>query len=372
VSSKITVGIFIALLFGLAVLNLAAPKRTFSANENRYLQQIPSLTLQTILDGKFTSGFDDFITDQFVFRDKWVGMKTGSELLLQKHASNGVYFANDGTLVEMFDSIDMERFNKNLDFIRAFQERVRDGLGLETQVMLVPTASMIYAHKLPAFAPEIDQRALLDQAAAIPDFIDVSPALAAHSDDYIFYATDHHWTSLGAFYAYNAWRGQNGLPARSFEDYDTEFLSSEFYGTTYSKASLYMVAPDIITAFYPKDTGVLNVDYNMGEKVTDSFYERSYLDVKDKYSVFLNANQSLVRIKTGHTNGKKLFLVKDSYANTFAQFLLSDYEEILVADLRFFKTSIYDFIAENGVTDIMILYNLKGFAADANVYFLTT
>lgn len=370
--AKITVGIFIALLFGLAVLNLASPSQAFSENENRVLQRMPAFSVDALLSGKFTADFDKFITDQFVFRDSWVGVKTLSEQALLKHSSNGVYFADDQYLIEMFDTVDHEQYEKNLNILAEFSRRVQ-AQGVSAYTMLVPTSSMILADKLPANAPEIDQRALLNQASElIPGFVDVSAALQQHNGEYIYYRTDHHWTSLGAFYAYARWQEVIGLPGISPENYQQAILSEEFLGTTYSKANLYTIPPDTITAFTPSGLGPVSVDYNNGETVTDSIYEMSFLEKKDKYSVFFNANQPITRVTTGKQNGKKLLLIKDSYANTFAQMVLNDYEEIVMIDLRYFKTSVYDFVLENQITDLLILYNVKGFSQVTDLYYLTT
>ncbi|MDL2233220.1 hypothetical protein LJC63_06525 [Ruminococcaceae bacterium OttesenSCG-928-L11] len=373
--AKVSIGIFLALLFGLSIVNLATPSRTFSENENRYLKEMPVFSLHNLFRGGFTSDFDEYVIDQFAFRDSWVGVKTTAEQALQKHASNGVYFA-DGSLIEMFDFIDRDRYEKNLGFVQEFSRRIVQEHNVRVNTMLIPTASGVLTDRLPAFAPEVDQRQLLTQAAeTIPGFVDISDALLRHNSEYIYYKTDHHWTSLGAYYCYNEFRAKQSLPERSIEEYSISVLSDSFYGTTWSKASLYSVGPDSINAFMPKAvsaSGKLHVDYNNGESTADTIYDDSYLDVKDKYSVFLNANQSVTKIETGVDNGRNLLLIKDSYANTFVQFLLSDYETITVIDPRFYRSSFVDYVGENGITDVLVLYNLKGFSSDGNVYFLTT
>lgn len=370
---KVTVVIFAALLAGLAVLNLLTPSKDFSETENRYLQQWPKFSTDALMSGKYTADIDQYITDQFVFRDGWVGMKTQAELALQKHSSNSIYFAQDNYLIEMFSSVNQEQYSRNLGFVGDFTRRMQEGLGVQAHTMLVPTPSMILVDKLPENAPEVDQRALLNQAATVvPGFVDVSTKLIEHNKEYLFYRTDHHWTSLGAFYSYDQWREIVGLPGISESDYNQEVLSDSFYGTTYSKANLYSVPADIITAYQPKAMGTIRVDYNNGQQIADTMYERSFLEKKDKYSVFLNANQPLTHIATGKENGKKLLLIKDSYANAFVQMLLADYEDIYVIDLRYFKQSAYDFCAENGVTDLLMLYSMKGFSSDTNLFYLTT
>lgn len=370
--AKTTTIIFVLLLAVLTALNLLTADRVFSENENRYLTQRPARSLSSVAEGTFMEEFDEYVIDQFAFRDAWVGVKTVTERVLGHMSSSGVYFAQDGYLMEMFGTLDERQLERNLGFVREFAQRMQDELGVRVDTMLVPTATAVLSDKLPAFAPEIDQRALLEQAAAaLPSFVDVTDALSAHADEYIFYRTDHHWTTLGAYYAYADWRAKSGETPRAPDDYDRETLSNVFFGTTYSKANLYTAEPDTIEAFYPSGSGDVTVDYNLGETVTDTIYERSYLERKDKYSVFFNANQPVVRVRTGVENGRRLLLVKDSYANAFAQLLLADYEEVILLDLRYFKEPVVDFAEKNGVTDALVLYNLKGFSADVNIFFLT-
>ena len=364
-----TTAVFLALLFFLAIVNMASPDRDFSENENRYLRQFPDFSWRALAEGSFTRDFEGYIIDQFVGRDTWIGVKIAAEAALQKDSSNGVYFTKNNGLIEMFDTMDRTRFEKNLGFVQSFAQAVEERFGIAVQTMLVPTSSLIYREALPTYAPEIDQQALLaEAAAALPGLVDVSEALLAHRDEDIYFATDHHWTSLGAFYAANRYLAQVGLPERQPAEFAIEALSEQFYGTTWSKASLPGQQPDVLTAW--RDTAVVQVDYGPDKPVADSLYERSFLSQKDKYSVFLGGNQPVTRIVTGADNGKRLLLIKDSYANCFAQFLLRDYEEVILVDPRYYQQSYTDFIAENGVTDVLILYYLKGFSGDTNVFYL--
>jgi len=376
--SIVTVCIFSAMLLGLAILNLTTPIKAFSENENRYLKQLPDFSWEGLFAGKYTPALDDFVIDQFAYRDTWVGVKTMSERILLRNSSGGAYFARDGSVIEMFDNVDRERFSRNLTFVSGLADIVRESNGVRTTVMLVPTQSMIRSHMLPPFAPEADQRGMLDEAASTlagsAVFIDVSDRLLSHRDEYIFYKTDHHWTSLGAYYSYNSMRSQLGRREKSIDNFRLELLTTEFYGTTWSKASLYSVPPDTIIAYISRDVaeiGALHIEYGDGESFSNSFYECSFLDTKDKFSVFLNGNHSVTRITTGKENGRRLLVVKDSFANNFTQFLISDYEEVILLDPRYFRESYAQFAVDNDITDMLVLYSLKGFASDANLFYLT-
>lgn len=378
IRSRILTIVFVVLLFGLAVLNVAWPKQSFSENENRVLQTFPNFSWETLISGDFTEQFDTYITDHFAFRDVWVGAKTMAEIGLLKKDSGGVYLADDGYLIEQFDQLERDsqtgqtRYEENLKFIKTFAESMKTNFQIDVRTMLVPTAGYALSEKLPPFAPALDQDALIEQAKSIvPNFVDVRGVLLSHKNEPIFYRTDHHWTSLGVCYAYAAWCQTVGLPAHEPSWYRVETLSEQFLGTTYSKASLYTVEPDTITAYHAPQEPKLSVDYNQGRRVTDTLYERSHLSTKDKYSVFLDGNQPIIKITSENKNGRKLLLIKDSYANSFAPFAANDYEEVILVDLRHYRASLAKLVQDSGVNEILVLYNLNGFSSDANLFLLT-
>ena len=154
----------------------------------------------------------------------------------------------------------------------------------------------------------------------------------------------------------------------------SEVLSDQFLGTTYSKANLYTVQPETIMYYKNPNEYPLEVEYRAGDKVTqtsNSLIEEKYLNEKDKYSAFLNGNQAITKITTSNKNGKKLLIVKDSYANSFAPFAVNNYEEVHMIDLRAYRQSTLDYMEQNGITDVLLLYNVQNFTEDSNVYQLT-
>ena len=368
----VVVVVFVVILGALAILNVAWPKKSFSENENRVLATFPEFSWDNLIDGKFTNGVETYVTDHFAFRDVWVGTKTMAEMALLKKDSGGVYFAKDGYLIEMLDQVDRSKYTANLQYVKGFAESMKSKFGIDVRTMLVPTASYTLRDKLPPFAPEVNQDELIQEAIdTIPNFVDVRQALKEHNQEYIYYRTDHHWTNLGVCYAYQVWCQAVGLEVKGPDWYEQKVLSDQFYGTTYSKANLYTAKPDTITAFLPKQETSLTVDYNLGKKVTDTLYETKYLDTKDKYSVFLDGNQPITKITTGNKNGRKLMLIKDSYANSFATFAANDYEEVHLVDLRHYRAPLSQLVEETGINEILVLYNVSGFASDANLSLLT-
>ena len=347
---------FLAILLFLSMCFVFLPKASYSETENRYLASLPEFSFESLLNGDFTSDFESWVSDTFPFRDTWIGLKSYIELLEGRKDTGGVYVTKDGYLIEMFTEADNELYLKNLDYVRQFKESFEKNGG-SFDFMLVPTAAEVLKDKIGQSA-DISQKELLSMASDILS-CDCLSELSAHTDEYIYYKTDHHWTSLGAYYGYKALMGENALDISGFEK---EVLSEDFLGTTYSKAGIYFEKDRIDAYKY----GSPSVSYNMQEE-SRSIYDRSYLEKKDKYSVFLSGNQPLSVIKTGNEGGK-LLLIKDSYANCFVQFLMPHYSEIHVIDLRSFGSSLSAYIQKENIENALVLYNLKGFSEETSVF----
>ena len=238
-----------------------------------------------------------------------------------------------------------------------FEQLARDYGNVPSQMLLVPVQVNLTAAEKQAVLQNLD---LLTDAGI--DTTDVLFALAAHSSENIYYRTDHHWTSLGAYYAYCAWRGIEP----NADEWTQEILCDNFHGTTWNKVPLPTVPAEEITAWYKRINR--SVSYNNGQYETDSIYERKHLSGSDQYAVFLNSNQAQTVIEGSGKSGK-LLLIKDSYGNTFSQFPVEDYAEVHVLDLRFFKGDVTEYAKENDITDALVLYGVQNFVKDTNLRF---
>ncbi len=358
--NKIISSVFCLLLAIGVFSELLTPDKYYSESEKRTLTQKSTVSLADFPSGKMGTQIEKYLADQFPLRDRWISVKTVTERLSGKTEISGVYFGKNGTLIDSFTNYRQSQFKANLEALL----RLSESISVPMDVMLVPTAAYILSDKLPAFAPNLDQKALYDYAESLGlSMIDVFSALTAHKDEYLYYKTDHHFTSLGAYYCYAAWRQAQGKPTDSLLSWQSEILSDRFRGTTYAKVNTPFAAYDTITAYYKSAKHTVN--YNGGSYVTDSIYERRYLNGKDQYAVFLNSNQSTTVVNGGGEG--KLLILKDSYANCFAQFVVDDYAETHLIDLRFFKDSVSDYIAKNGITRVLVLYNLPNFASDTAI-----
>ena len=338
------------------------PDRYYSEREKRTLTQKPKFTVADFISGEFSGELEKYLTDQVPLRDGWVTMKTYMELAIGKRESGGVYLCKDQYLMDKFTSYSKKQLAANAAALADLQEKLAaEGVSMNT--ILVHMAAQVLTDKLPAYAPAADYAAIFQVLTdAGVDTVNVWSTLAAHSGENIYYRTDHHWTSLGAYYAYCAWRGIQP----NADEWTQEILCGNFRGTTWNKVPLPTVPAEEIAAWYKHINR--SVSYNNGQYETDSIYERKYLSGSDQYAVFLNSNQAQTVIEGSGKSGK-LLLIKDSYGNTFSQSPVEDYAEVHVLDLRFFKGDAVDYAKENGITDALVLYGVQNFVKDTNLRF---
>ena len=358
--------IFMVLLLGLAGKEALSHQRTYSPVEKRELQTRPEISITKVLDGRFQKKYESYLRDQFPGRDHWVSFQTDMELFMGKNEIHNVYIGKNHYLLEHYTEkeFDPQQISKNLQALEKFVGKAKQNA--DVHVMMVPTKSWILREKLPAFAPHYKEQRFYDalqQKLEKEDvLISVEPVLDAHKEEEIYYRTDHHWTTLGAWYAYEQYtKAVGGDLQRAQGKKKFRCISKDFYGTTYAKIN-YARQADKIEIYEPADK--LRVVYNMGEKKTKTLYDVSFLKTADQYSVFTGGNQAVLEITGGIKNGKTLLLIKDSFANSILHFLAEDYEKLVVVDLRQLNVSGDRLLEMFSPTDILILYNSAQFAQD--------
>lgn len=367
----IVAGIFVVFIFIITILNIISPTKIYSEKEKRKLAQSPELNKETILSGKFTREFEEYFNDQFVFRDNWISLNTKYKILsLNKHI-NDVYLGKNNYLFEDTSSYDTKKLYKNMDHLKNLISKYKDSIGENNiNIMLIPNGSEILSDKLPKYATVLEQQKILKDAEVMykDNFINTYDILKRNKSKYIYYKTDHHWTTLGAYYGYNAWADKTNHEIKPFSSDNTKIISTNFLGTIYSKIN-YAKEPDIITIYNPEEKYSVNYDSNTSSST--SLYNLEYLEKKDQYSVFLDGNHGLVTITSSNTNGKNLLIIKDSYANCFIPFIADEYEKIHVIDLRYYNSSLESYIEDNDISELLVLYNINSIAKDTNLYKVT-
>ncbi|MBP3544661.1 MAG: hypothetical protein J6J86_10570 [Lachnospiraceae bacterium] len=356
-----------AMILLLTVFLCVSEKKEFSEQENRYLSSFPEFSWEALKDGDYTADLESYLADHFPFRDFFMGVKTGFELFTGSKEINDVYIAKDGYLIEKYQKpMNTEKI------IRVFNSLDEAVTEAEVYLMLVPTASEIYADKLPKNAPVGSQMATLTQIYEETECeaVYVADALREQkgSEEALFYRTDHHWTSYGAYVAYQEFCKVQGFEAVELSAMQEKTVTEEFKGTIYSKVNDYTHEGDAIT-IYENPSQKLTVHYTDTGEVTDSLYNYEYLEKKDKYSFFLNNIHPMIEITNEAADTEReLVLVKDSYANCMVPFLVNHYSKVYVIDPRYYKNAVSELVNENTAhTDILLLYNMNTIDTDLGI-----
>lgn len=362
-------GIHVSLLLLLTILffcivNLFASDREFSDSENRQLAQKPKLTWTSLTDGSYFAGIDDYLADQFVGRDFWISLRLKFTELMGATESNGVLLCDDDYLMEK-TTAPGEFLDENLAAISSFAARNKS---VKTYVNIVPTAACVLAEKLPANAPVRDQAAdlrAIEQGLTGVSFLNVTESLKAHSQEQIYYRTDHHWTTLGAYYAFLDLARDLGITPVT--EYDVYTVSNTFDGTLASKSGSHPEY-DTVQIYAPKTDVDYIVHYPHTGETTATLYSRAALDGKDHYAVFFGGNYPQVDITTTANTGRTLLLFKDSYANCMVQLLIPYFDKIIMIDSRYYSDNAETLVQSQGVTDVLFLYNINTFHEDSTLY----
>jgi len=354
------------------LFNILTPVLDYSELENRYLQKLPKLTLSSIKDGSFMEDFENYLNDQFIGRNMFVKLKAGIEYILGKQENNGVYVGSDDYLIEKPAEYNDDIINNNLTAIKTLNELGRYDITVSVvppayEVMKSQLPENVYREIIPKFNNHIDTSL---KETGIKN-VDVTEDLKRYSDSYLYYRTDHHTTSNGAFIIYNKLSSALGYEALSGDDFKISDVTRNFYGTTYSKA-LRHVSPDIISEYRPLETARFKVEFPYDSKEADSMYFPEHLKTKDKYSYFLDGNHALTIIKSPNKNGKSLVVFKDSYANCTVPMIANHFETIHMIDLRYYNDDIIKYLYENKIKNVLFLYSSQTFMTDESISKITS
>lgn len=384
------IALFSVVLLVVPIVTAATPKLERSENENRLLATAPKLIDENKWEkaenfkgyfeavkwkyindrgGKaFKDDFETYFCDHLMGRELWVKACNRIQMMAGKQEINEVYTLDD-QMIQSFKEYNAEDVEKAIGAINLFAERHPD---IASYIMIAPTAQEIFSSQLPSYAGLLSQKAFIEDVYKQMDgvgTIDCLSALAGHSDEYIYYRTDHHWTSLGAFYAYSAAAKSLGYSALGIAQFNIETASNNFRGTLFSKTLDGSITPDEMTYFHPasgdqKVTMLCND--GMGIAEYDTLYVREFLDTKDKYSSFTGSNVPIVDITTDVDNGKSLLVIKDSYAHSLVPFLANHYSRITMVDMRYINTDLSRVgIDLESYDQALFMYNSITFAQDA-------
>lgn len=327
-------------------------------------EAFPKPTLDGVLHGSWAHEVEDYFTGHLGFHDTLFRIKSGADLAVGEKIIEGVY-VTDEKLLEKLYAVETPDAAALAEPVNRFY----DETGIPTFMLLVPSASDIYANSLPANAVNEDQEQLIRAVYAETEngvrCMDVCHVLSSARTDYIYYRTDTRWTCYGAFCAYQNAIQKMGFTAVPYQRYVISHLSREFRGDLYQRTLYSGVKPDMLDYYtYERGAGVTSVTaYDRDGNATDRgnvLYSVEALRSDDMYRFYLGEPCEKLVIKTNVESGKKLLLFKDSFADCMVPFLLQHYSEICVVDLATVGEDYLTAADPENYTQALFLCSMKG------------
>ena len=364
--------IFIGLM---TVMFIVTPKINYSSLEKRYLEDFPEASLESVTDGEFEEGFETFFADHFPIRNMWVGINAYANFLVGNNGSNGVYNCDNGYLINEPVSDD-NRIDANLSALTD----LKDKINVDMTCLIVPSTGYIMKDELPVIHNEYkddeyfnDIKSTLDNHSI--SFVDVRSRFKsdAQNGSQLYYRTDHHWTTFGAYKAYTQLMDESGLKPVKKSAFDVESYP-DFYGTTYSTSGFWFNMGDDLEVWKnPKNDKKISLDITEGEetKSYNTLYFPDHLNEDDKYPVFIDGNHALETITNKNVKSGKLLVIKDSFAHCMAPFLAENYNTVTLVDPRYYKKSVSELIKKGKYDKVLVLYGIDNLATDSDLAWLS-
>lgn len=361
--------VFSILVILFTVIDIINSPNEFSELENRKLSQMPILSLKSYIDTSFSSDYEKYINDQFFLRDNWIDLKSRIEYLLGKRENNDIIFGKENYLFKKFTTFNDEMLENNLNSIITFTNNYNK----EVDFFIIPNSYAVYDELTPRYLPLVDQLSLINSINSYLSLksndhintINVAEELLKNKDDYIYYKTDHHWTSYGAYLAYLTYMDYLGLEIIDINNLE-KITINNFLGTYYNRSKYFKADSDFITYY-----NILGLHIEIDGKEQLSLMDLDKFKGSDKYSAFLWGNNGLTKVINENISeerkGSSILIFKDSYANSFIQFLSYNYEIIDIIDLRYFKESIRNFMKDKDYNEILIMYSFNNLSSDINI-----
>ena len=356
--------LFLVVIFGLSAFTLVYPDQDYSSSEKRSLTSFPVLSLDTLADGSFMNGIEDYEADQFPFREQLMQTKSYINLTLGGIRSQNVYYCTDGSLVEAFTMPSQDTLDKQMKAMADFANRYPD---LAYYFCLVPNSISVETEKLPKAALTDDQNLYMDAMAdafgQYGTFVDVRALFEKHKNQTeLYYNTDHHWTTDAA---YLAWQEiYSAMELSSTLTYHSGVVCNTFAGSLLSASGFPAASLDAITIYMPEEDPVYTVTYDNEQRMTASVYSTKHVTGSDPYQIFFGGNHPKITIRTAADTERKLLVIKDSYANCLIPFLIPDFAQITVIDARYYYDDLDMEMQSTEYTDVLFLYNVNTLSED--------
>ena len=368
--------LFVAFIFGLAIWFVVNPKADYSSTEKRYLQQFPETSVDTVLSGEFSEKFETYFADHFPQRNMWVGLNSYYNLGIGLNGRNGVYNSADGYLINV--PVDKENYvRKNIRVLAEFKEKIGD---VPMTVMLAPSTGYIATDKLPLIHDSYNDDTYFAETAKTlgesgVNFVDLRETFKQKYAEgvQLYYRTDHHWTTDGAYEGYVKLCEKLGVQPADKDNF-AKTAYGGFYGTTYSTSGYWLTKPDSITVYDNQENTDKNITVKISEDGKDNHYGSmffyNHIDEDDKYPVFLDGNHALTEIQNKNAKNGTIVVIKDSFSHSLAPFLAENYSKVVLVDLRYYKQSVSELIKKENPEQVVALYGIDNLATDTDIVWL--
>jgi len=378
------------IIISITIALFVLPDKNFSEQENRALQMLPSMStksenkfLDRLIDGRYISEIATYLSDQFPLRDTFVGIKGITEIALLKGENNDVILAKDNYLITKDSEKTVDRLRVNIENISAFADAM-DTLKVPVTLAAAGRSIDVLGRYMPSTYPLDNSISLCGSFNGLADYYPnikrldlitpIKTLIENGTGGQLYYKTDHHWTTKGAYYAYieimKSFYKEDNFDPLPLSAFAIEAASNEFYGTTWSKAGMKWIKPDTIEYFrYDGDEDCVMTIRDTGNTM-QGFYDRSYLEKKDKYSSFISGNNARVDITKPLNLGDEprpiLLVIKDSFAHAVIPFLAYHYD-LIILDYRYYMDSAARIVFNENVDRVLFLHNI-GNISDDNIY----
>ena len=368
--------LFVAFFFAMAIWFVVNPKADYSSSEKRYLQQFPETSVDTVLSGEFSEKFETYFADHFPQRNMWVGLNSYYNLGIGLNGRNGVYNSADGYLINV--PVDKENYvRKNIRVLAEFKEKIGD---VPMTVMLAPSTGYIATDKLPLIHDSYNDDTYFAETAKTlgesgVNFVDLRETFKQKYAEgvQLYYRTDHHWTTDGAYEGYVKLCEKLGVQPADKDSF-AKTAYGGFYGTTYSTSGYWLTKPDSITVYDNQENTDKNITVKISEDGKDNHYGSmffyNHIDEDDKYPVFLDGNHALTEIQNKNAKNGTIVVIKDSFSHSLAPFLAENYSKVVLVDLRYYKQSVSDLIKKENPEQVVALYGIDNLATDTDIVWL--
>ena len=393
---NVTVFTLVLGIGGLASLSMK--KQAVSEIENRQLTPFPAYSDSALWNGNYFRQVDQYYADNFPLRNRWInvsgsfrnkfGFESGDIKIYEpandaeaneitdttKNTVNSGPLPDDGAVGEVkkrlfvFKNRAFEMFGGSTAMGKSYANVInsynRLGIpGLQVYNLIIPVAlefeltekyKKLQKPNRPAIESIYNE---LDSAIKKVWAID---EIRKHREEYIYFNTDHHWTSLGAYYAYRAFCETAGLTPVSLDTVRYK-VKSTFLGSLYrlTRDPKLKENPDSVKYYLFRDS----VRFYIGSSNSLTYWGKSKMygegaNGSNSYSVFLQGDLPIVKMETQHSNGRKIVIVKESYGNAFAPFLVNNYEKIIVVDQRYYTGDFVAMLKKEGINELLFINNI--------------